>query len=322
MTGNVARTTLYYISTTRDRFTDRQMRIEARALGLDAVVINPLTALLAIDEMGRVRIVQDGRPLTIRPKSLVYRKSILPIAWVIQKFLLHSGATGVAGKTRGSGKAGLDKLGDTVLLAGRGVRVAPTVAVTRLEQLDGAVAALAGNFPVILKKMSGTHGIGVFLAPSPNALKPIVEYVLREDGQAVLLLQPFVETSEGKDIRAVVLNGDVIASVMRDNTGRDFRANVYQGAVPEVAELTEDQRRTALRAAEALGCEFGGVDLLLGPDGPLVAEVNSPCDFSFVERTTGVPVTRKILTFLMEKHAAGNPFPARIGDGWESSGRQ
>ncbi|MBW1817775.1 MAG: RimK family alpha-L-glutamate ligase [Deltaproteobacteria bacterium] len=306
--------TFYYISATHDRFTDEKMRSEARALGLETVTIDPRKTRIAIDENGGARVIESGKDLFIDSDAVVYRKSILPFAWVIQKLLMDRGATAVSGKRLDSGKAGMDKLGDYILLAGRNVRVPRTITVGNLDQLAEARDDLGNRFPLILKKVSGTHGIGVFLAPTLETLKPIVEYILQGDDTAVVLLQEFVSSSEGKDIRAVVLDGEMIAAVLRDNRGRDFRANVYQGAVPGTVTLDDDQKATAVRAATALGCELAGVDLLLGRDGPIVAEVNSPCDFSFVEQTTGIPVTRRILTFLMEKHKARRNADFGIGN--------
>lgn len=296
--------TCYYISRRgRDTFTDRQMEREASDLGLRLVPLDPLEVCVSIDASRPARLVVMGRELEILPDAVVYRKSVLPHAWIIQKFLMDRGVTGLKGKVRGAGKAGLDKLADYELLAGSRVRVPRTVAVAGLDQLENALCELGETFPLILKKVAGTHGIGVFLIADRRSLRPLAEFLFEHDARPVLLLQSFVSSSEGKDIRAVVLSGEVVAAVLRDNSGRDFRANVYQGAIPSAISLTEDQKKAAVDACAALQCDFGGVDLLLGEEGPVVAEVNSPCDYSFVERTTGIPITRRILTFLLEKRA-------------------
>lgn len=290
--------TCYYISRPRNTFTDRQVGREALDLGLRLVTLDPLEVCVSIDAGRPARLIVSGRELEVEPGAVVYRKSVLPQAWIIQKFLMDRGVTGLRGKERGPGK-----LADYERLARRQVPVPRTVAVGALDQLEVAVGELGNAFPLILKKVAGTHGIGVFLIPDRRSLRPLAEFLFGQDRQPVLLLQSFVSSSEGRDIRAVVLSGEVIASVLRDNSGRDFRANVYQGAVPRPTALTEDQRKAAVDACAALRCDFGGVDILLGEEGPVVAEVNSPCDYSFVERTTGIPVTRKILAFLLEKRA-------------------
>ena len=88
-------------------------------------------------------------------------------------------------------------------------------------------------------------------------------------------MQEFVAESAGEDIRAFVVNGKVVASMLRKSIDGDFRSNLHQGGEGEFVELTSEERKTAQKAAKALGMPVAGVDLLRSERGPLVLEVNA-----------------------------------------------
>lgn len=61
---------------------------------------------------------------------------------------------------------------------------------------------------------------------------------------------------------------------------------------------TEEECALALRAARAAGADFAGVDLLFGPEGPLVCEVNSNAHFKNLLDCTGTDVAEKIIQYI------------------------
>ena len=69
-----------------------------------------------------------------------------------------------------------------------------------------------------------------------------------------------------------------------------------------MAKLTLKERRTAVKAAKALGLNVAGVDLLRSDRGPVVLEVNSSPGLEGIEKTTGVDVASEIIEFV-ENHA-------------------
>ncbi|HSX24088.1 MAG TPA: RimK family alpha-L-glutamate ligase, partial [Candidatus Saccharimonadales bacterium] len=153
-----------------------------------------------------------------------------------------------------------DKLRSMQLLARAGVGIPKTVfsrgMTTDVEDLIEDL----GGAPVIIKLARGTHGNGVVLAETKKAAKSVLQafYVMDEDGTNILL-QEFIEESAGEDIRVFIVGGKVVASMKRQSLDDDFRSNIHQGGEGKVVKLTEEERKTAQRAARAMGLSICGV---------------------------------------------------------------
>ena len=125
------------------------------------------------------------------------------------------------------------------------------------------------------------------------------------------LVQEFVAESAGEDIRAFVVGGRVVASMKRQSLDDDFRSNLHQGGEGSIVKLTDDERKTALKAAKAMGLSICGVDMMRSDRGPLVLEVNPSPGFG-VEKVTGRDVAEKIIEHI-EQNAKGIRRKDRIG---------
>lgn len=290
----------YYISHTakKDLYTDVEFKQAAESLGLEFILIDPETALVSVDEKNE-NVLIDGKRLDVEPHSLVYVKSMKNIAHIIYKILRNKGCTGVQLLDDASKRIGREKLASYVDYSYGNVAIPKTLLIENIKQFDNAVTFFGNTFPLIVKKSLGTKGVGVFLAESKKGLKSLLEYLLKKETE--ILIQEYIKTSESKDIRAIVLNGEVIAAVQRSNSKGDFRSNVAQGGQSLLVEMTDEQKQVAINALKAIDLDFGGVDLLYGENQMVVTEINVPCDFSFVQQTTGVNIATKILEYLIEK---------------------
>lgn len=153
-----------------------------------------------------------------------------------------------------------------------------------------------GSAPVVIKLIEGTQGIGVLLAESKKSAEGIIE-LLQSQKQNVLV-QKFVAESKGKDIRALVVGDRVVAAMRRVAQGQEFRSNVHRGGVAEAVELSEEYRQTAVRAAQILGLEVAGVDMLEGADGPQIMEVNSSPGLEGIESCTQLDIAGVIIDYI------------------------
>ncbi len=153
-----------------------------------------------------------------------------------------------------------------------------------------------GNAPVIIKLIQGTQGIGVLLAESNHTAAALIE-LLQSQKQNVLV-QKFVAESKGKDIRALVVGDRVVAAMRRVAQGQEFRSNVHRGGRAEPVELPDNYRDTAVRAAQILGLEVAGVDMLEGTDGPQVMEVNSSPGLEGIETCTQLDIAGAIIDYI------------------------
>lgn len=187
-----------------------------------------------------------------------------------------------------------DKLRSLQLFARNGVGIPKTVFSRNTADIDDLLEQVGGT-PVIIKLARGTHGNGVVLAETKKAAKSVLQafYLRNEDGTNILL-QEFVKESAGEDIRVLVVGGRVVASMKRQSLDDDFRSNLHQGGEGTRVKLTDDERKTALKAAKTMGLSICGVDIMRSDHGPLVLEVNSSPGFG-VEKVTGRNVAAKVI---------------------------
>lgn len=201
-----------------------------------------------------------------------------------------------------------DKLRSTQLLARAGVGIPKTVFARATDDVED-VLEQAGGAPVIIKVARGTHGRGVVLAETRKAAQAVMQAFYMEGVN--FLVQEYIEESAGTDIRAFVVGGKVVASMKRQSLDDDFRSNLHQGGEGTPVKLSDDERKTALKAARATGLSICGVDMMRSDRGPLVLEVNASPGFG-IEHVTGRNVAEKIIEYV-EQNAKGKRRKDRVG---------
>lgn len=202
-----------------------------------------------------------------------------------------------------------DKLRATQILARAGIGIPKTVFARETADSEDVIAQ-AGGTPLIIKVARGTHGRGVVLAETKKAAEAVMQAFYVE--QVNFLVQEFVEEADGADIRAFIVGGKVVASVKRQSLDDDFRSNLHQGGEAVAVKLTEEERKTAQRAAKAMGLQICGVDMVRSKRGPLVLEVNSSPGLFSVESVTGRNVAEKIIEHI-EQNARKTRRKDRVG---------
>jgi ribosomal protein S6--L-glutamate ligase len=205
-----------------------------------------------------------------------------------------------------------DKLRSMQLLARAGVGIPKTVFSRGTTADVGDLIDEVGGTPVVIKLARGTHGNGVVLAETKKAAKSVLQafYVMDDDGTNILL-QEFIAESAGTDIRAFVVGGKVVASMRRQSLDDDFRSNLHQGGEGKPVKLTIEERKTAQKAAKAMGLSICGVDMMRSSAGPLVLEVNASPGFA-IEKVTSRNVAGKIVDYI-EQNAKGKRRRDRVG---------
>ncbi len=190
-----------------------------------------------------------------------------------------------------------DKLRSLQLLARRGIGLPVTVFSHATSQAED-ILHMIGGAPVIIKLLEGTQGIGVVLGETPGAAKSMIQAF--GGLKANVLVQEFIKEAGNQDIRCLVIGDKVVASMMRKGVEGDFRSNLHRGGQALKVKITPEERSTAVRAANIMGLNVAGVDLLRSNHGPVVMEVNSSPGLEGLEKSTGVDVAGKIIGFLEE----------------------
>ncbi|MBY0222509.1 ATP-grasp domain-containing protein [Sporosarcina aquimarina] len=151
------------------------------------------------------------------------------------------------------------------------------------------------GLPMIIKEGHGSFGMKVYLIESEESFYEKVDELRGVD----YVFQEFIETSRGRDLRVNIV-GDTIVAAMYRYSETDFRANITNGGIAEVVDLTAEQESLALRAAKAVGAEFAGVDLLYGADDePLVCEVNAAAHIRNIYTVTGINVADAMIEYIL-----------------------
>ena len=186
----------------------------------------------------------------------------------------------------------VDKYLATARLQAAGLTVPTTVVCQGVDEAMAAFDTLGGD--VVLKPVFGSEGRGITrITDEAFALRA---FKLLTELRSLSYLQRFVP-HHGYDIRVLVIGEEMLA--MRRHNADDWRTNISRGARGEAYELSEDERRMARVAAEAIGAPLAAVDLLPGCDGRLYAlEVNAVPGWRALAGVLGIDVSGRVLEFL------------------------
>jgi ribosomal protein S6--L-glutamate ligase len=200
-----------------------------------------------------------------------------------------------------------DKLRALQLLARKGIGL-PVTAFAHSDDFADDVIAIAGGAPVVIKLLEGTQGIGVVLGETHNSAKSVIEAF--RGVKVNIMVQEFIKEAGGSDIRCLVIGDRVIAAMKRQGAEGDFRSNLHRGGNAKLIKITPEERSTATRAANIMGLNVCGVDLLRSKHGPVVMEINSSPGLEGIENATGTDIAKEIIQF-MEKNAKPNKTKTR-----------
>ena len=188
-----------------------------------------------------------------------------------------------------------DKLRCLQVLSKEGMGLPKTVFKNYSKDVKHVVDS-AGGAPVVLKLLEGTQGLGVVLAENMNAAQSVLEAF--NGLKARVIVQEFIREAKGADIRAFVVDGEVVGAMRRQGKPGEFRSNLHRGGTSSIIELSTEEKYTAVLAAKAVGLGIAGVDLLQSARGPLVLEVNSSPGLQGIEKTTKTDIASKIIQYI------------------------
>lgn len=191
-----------------------------------------------------------------------------------------------------------DKLRSLQLLARKGIGLPITGFAHSPDDVDDLIKMVNGA-PLVIKLLEGTQGIGVVLAETKQAAESVIEAFMGL--KANILVQEFIKEAGGADIRCLVIGDKVVATMMRKAQEGEFRSNLHRGGTAELIKITPEERSTAVRAANVMGLNVAGVDILRSNHGPVVMEVNSSPGLEGIERATGKDIAGMIIDFLAKE---------------------
>ena len=186
-----------------------------------------------------------------------------------------------------------DKMTTYIELSGHGIPMPKTLpgllCYTEEEKIKDFTVDIVETlgYPLVVKESYGSLGQGVYLVKDRAELLNVMEQLKCMPH----LFQEYVSTSYGRDVRIIVIGGEVIGGMLRKSEG-DFRSNIAAGGNGEVYPLNDELITLAKRISKLLNLDYCGIDILFGKDGPLVCEVNSNAFFFAFEHVTKINVAR------------------------------
>jgi ribosomal protein S6--L-glutamate ligase len=192
-----------------------------------------------------------------------------------------------------------DKLRSFQRLSKAGIGMPKTVFTNYSRDVEEVIAHV-GGVPVVIKLLEGTQGLGVVLAETKNAAESVLEAF--NGLEARVIVQEFIKEAKGADIRALLVDGQVVGAMKRQGKDGDFRSNLHRGGSADIIKLNEAELRLAMNAARVLKLPVCGVDMLQSDRGPLLLEVNSTPGLEGIEGATGKNIAKAIITFIERNH--------------------
>lgn len=154
---------------------------------------------------------------------------------------------------------------DKAVAAIVGTSVGLPVPETYFMMLPGLLAQVPDDmYPLVVKPADGSSGRGVHLVATADQLAGLGGRL--DDGRP-WLAQRYVPNG-GTDLKVYSIRGDLWAAIRRSPLHPDR----------QVAEMLVPVSRSIARLAGEVGSTYGldlfGMDVIVGPDGPMVVDVN------------------------------------------------
>ena len=163
-----------------------------------------------------------------------------------------------------------NKLATALSFERNGIPSPRTAFVNNEDSIDIALEKIGGQFPVIVKTLTGAEGIGVSKVESYESLKSVLQSLWKFEAEVII--QEYMEIKF--DVRTLVMDGVIIASAKRMKGGGDFRTNKALGNDTKPHKLSDEEKDFVRKIAKMSGCYFCGVDHII-VNGKLYAlEIN------------------------------------------------
>ncbi|MBD0831051.1 30S ribosomal protein S6--L-glutamate ligase [Aestuariibaculum sediminum] len=188
-----------------------------------------------------------------------------------------------------------DKLRSLQRLSKAGIGMPKTVFTNYSRDVEEVIEHV-GGVPVIIKLLEGTQGLGVVLAETKNAAESVLEAF--NGLEARVIVQEFIGEAKGADIRALIVEGQVVGAMKRQGKEGEFRSNLHRGGSADIIKLNDAELRLAMNASRVLKLPVCGVDMLQSARGPLLLEVNSTPGLEGIEKATGRNIAKSIITYI------------------------
>ena len=291
----------------KDRFwesyeTNRLIE-EFQKQDIEVQLVDPTTVDIFVNKDNKKSILVNGEPSDL--PQFVFPRTGSGTTYYIKAVIRHFERMGVPVINSSDAIDNVkDKLYTHQILAQSNLDIPKTMLLRHPIDIDFVQKNI--GFPVIVKKISGSYGRGVFLCEDKKQLNQLVTMAELTKKSYDIILQEFIKDTWGKDLRVFVVNDKVVGCMMRQATDDDFRANITRGGEGFPYEVNEQIEWLSSESSKALGLDIAGVDLLFQNGGYKICEVNSNPGFEGMEMFTKKNIAGDIVSFIKLKLGLSN----------------
>jgi len=198
-----------------------------------------------------------------------------------------------------------DKLQTLQLLSASGLPIPKTILAKFPVDVDLIEREL--GFPVVVKKLRSTRGAGVVLCQDRDQFGDLASLLGDAGYQSDFIFQQYIAKSHGRDVRLVVIGGEIAASMERRALNGNFKSNISLGGMGECITPPEEMAKLAIDAAKSLKLDIAGIDVLYDERSYRICEANSSPGFVGLERACPVSVPDKVFDYVISRLKTPEP---------------
>lgn len=286
---------VWYIRKNKDLdYEGKRIFEEAEKINLPIKVVVPSTVDIIVTRSDRKSIRVENE--TVSLPRLVLPRTGSGSTYYTLSVLRHLERLNVPLANTGDAiENAMDKMYSMQILAHHHIPVPRTMLVQFPVDVDLVEDQL--GFPCVIKVLSGSYGEGVHLISSREAFNDLMEFVSTLKSPFNFLLQEFIDSKVGEDLRVLVVGGRVIGAMHRKSVDGSFKANITRGGIGTPFPVTDQIAYLATEASKVLGLDIAGVDLLFHGDQFKVCEVNSAPGFEGFEKYCDVNIAKEIAQY-------------------------
>lgn len=189
-----------------------------------------------------------------------------------------------------------DKLFTQQILASSNLPIPRTLLVKYPINADMVEENL--GFPVIVKTLSGAQGSGVYLSKNKDEFIRLMQLINATKTNMNIIIQEFIQSSEGRDLRVIVIGGRAIGAMQRIAQEGEFRANISKGGQGKSFTMNSEIEWLAIESANILSLDVAGIDLLFDGNHFRICEANSSPGFTGFEKCCKIDIPSEIFNFI------------------------
>ena len=265
--------------------------------GVEALPVDPMSFEMRIHGTPSIRIA--GRPAEDFDALIVRGFNKLgEIDYQYEVFELYEQLGGLVINSPASLSLAESKPQTTYCLQRAGLPVPRTFAT---QVRDNARMSVREFHSAVAKPLYGSHGIGIEKLEGADGEEMAADLM---KAYGALCIQEYVPNA-GRDIRAFVIGDEVSAAMYRIAREGEWKTNVFQGSRCEPCELSAELRELCVKATSVIGLDYTGVDIMEGPDGPVILELNGTPSWYGLSHVTDRNIAEDIVSYVIRMLEAG-----------------